>query len=71
MSSFVDSNRPCDTHIPVANAEMLYPPHNCAYIHHLVSVNIEQVLMNVNGGEGTFMSDAILPDCYLSAICIK
>lgn len=35
------------THIAVATTEAHYPPSNCAYIYHLVSLNIKE-LMNAN-----------------------
>jgi len=34
----------------IAVAETHRPPLHCAHIHSLVSINIQQVLMNINGG---------------------
>ena len=37
------------THIAVTNSEIHYPLPNCIYIHCLVPINVQQVLMNING----------------------
>jgi len=57
--------------------------HHCAHIHCLVSINVQQVLMNVNGCNfsawrnlithlcfiRTSMSDTMLSECPSAAIC--
>ena len=67
----------------VTTAEMHHPPPHCAHIHWLVSINVQQVSVNVSGCcffcmeefsytpllRPYFMSDAILSDCPSAAIC--
>ena len=36
-------------HVTISTAEMYYPPPHCAHIHCLVSINIQQASVNVNG----------------------
>jgi len=70
--------------IAVTTAETYYLLPNCAHMHCLVSINIQQITMNVSGchffphGEIQFhscflcasMSGAILSDCPSPAICL-
>ena len=72
------------TSVAVAITEAHHPPPRCAYIHHLVSINVKQAPMNVGGYKFfcieefavphlcfkcTSMLDTILSDCPSAAIC--
>ena len=71
-------------HIAVTTAETHHPLPHCAHIHCLVSINMQQVSMNVSGCHFfstrrdimtslcficTSISDIILSDCPSAAIC--
>ena len=71
-------------HVIVATAKTHHPLPHCAYVHWLVSINIQQILINVKGCNlfileefsasylyltCTSMSDAILSDCPSAASC--
>ena len=52
-------------HVTVPNAETNHPPPHCAHIHSLVSINIQQVLMNVSGCLFSAWRNSVTPLCFI------